>query len=91
MSIAIVYKPLTDNHFLDYLSKRLNDFNLRPILKAVPSRAGKTGVLGTARHGQSSALVYKGCGVKNFLRVNFKDCSCKEQQTALMASNITAE
>ena len=57
----------------------------------MPSRAGKTGVLGTARHGQSSALVYKGCGVKNFLRVNFKDCSCKEQQTALMASNITAE
>ena len=25
---AIVYKPPTDNGFLDYLSKRLNDFNL---------------------------------------------------------------
>ena len=28
ISIAIVYKPPTDNHFLDYLSKGLNDFNL---------------------------------------------------------------
>ena len=28
ISIAIVYKPPTDNRFLDYLSKRLNDFNL---------------------------------------------------------------
>ena len=27
ISIAIVYKP-TDNHFLDYLSRGLNDFNL---------------------------------------------------------------
>ena len=26
-----------------------------------------------------------------FLRVNFKDGSCKEQQTAAMASNITGE
>ena len=25
--VALVYKPPTDNHFLDYLSKRLNDFN----------------------------------------------------------------
>ena len=25
---AIVYKPPTDNHFLDYLSRELNDFNL---------------------------------------------------------------
>ena len=28
ISIATVYKPPTDNHFLDYLSKGLNDFNL---------------------------------------------------------------
>ena len=28
ISIAIVYKPPTDNHFLDYLSRGLNDFNL---------------------------------------------------------------
>ena len=28
ISIAVVYKPPTDNHFLDYLSKGLNDFNL---------------------------------------------------------------
>ena len=28
ISIAIVYKPPTDNRFLDYLSKGLNDFNL---------------------------------------------------------------
>ena len=28
ISIAIVYKPLTDNHFLGYLSMGLNDFNL---------------------------------------------------------------
>ena len=28
ISIAIVYKPPTDYHFLDYLSKGLNDFNL---------------------------------------------------------------
>ena len=26
--IAIVYKPPTNNHFLDYLSKAPNDFNL---------------------------------------------------------------
>ena len=28
ISIVIVYKPPTDNHFLDYLSRGLNDFNL---------------------------------------------------------------
>ena len=28
ISIAILYKPPTDNHFLDYLSRGLNDFNL---------------------------------------------------------------
>ena len=28
ISIAIICKPPTDNHFLDYLSKRFNDFNL---------------------------------------------------------------
>ena len=28
VSIAIAYKPPTDNHFLDFLSKGLNDFNL---------------------------------------------------------------
>ena len=28
ISIAIVYKPPADNNFLDYVSKRLNDFNL---------------------------------------------------------------
>ena len=28
ISIAIVYKPPTDNHFRDYLSKGLNNFNL---------------------------------------------------------------
>ena len=28
ISIAIVYKPPTDNQFLDYLSRGLNDFNL---------------------------------------------------------------
>ena len=28
ISTAIVYKPPTDNHFLDYLSRGLNDFNL---------------------------------------------------------------
>ena len=28
ISIAIVDKPPTDNHFLDYLSKGLNDFDL---------------------------------------------------------------
>ena len=28
ISITVVYKPPTDNHFLDYLSKGLNDFNL---------------------------------------------------------------
>ena len=28
ISIAIVYKPPTDNHFLDYLSRGPNDFNL---------------------------------------------------------------
>ena len=28
ISIAIVYKPPTDNDFLEYLSKGLNDFNI---------------------------------------------------------------
>ena len=28
ISIGIVYKPPTDNRFLDYLSKELSDFNL---------------------------------------------------------------
>ena len=28
ISIAIAYKPPADNHFLDYLSKGFNDFNL---------------------------------------------------------------
>ena len=28
ISIAIVYKPPTDNDFLEFLSKGLNDFNL---------------------------------------------------------------
>ena len=28
ISIAIVFRLPTDNHFLDYLSKGLNDFNL---------------------------------------------------------------
>ena len=28
ISTVTVYKPPTDNHFLDYLSKGLNDFNL---------------------------------------------------------------
>ena len=28
VSVAILYKPPTDNHFLDYLSRGLNDFNL---------------------------------------------------------------
>ena len=28
ISVAIVYKPPTDNCFLDYLSKGINDFNL---------------------------------------------------------------
>ena len=28
ISIAIVYKPPTDNDFLEYLSKELNDFNI---------------------------------------------------------------
>ena len=28
ISIAIICKPPTDNRFLDYLSKGLNDFNL---------------------------------------------------------------
>ena len=28
VSIASAYKPPTDNHFLDFLSKGLNDFNL---------------------------------------------------------------
>ena len=32
ISIAIVYKPATDNRLLDYLSKGLNDFNLMEII-----------------------------------------------------------
>ena len=28
ISIAIIYRPPTDNRFLDYLSKGLNDFNI---------------------------------------------------------------
>ena len=56
----------------------------------MPSRAEKTGLLGTVQHGQSSALFYQGRAVRNFfLHVNVKDGSCKEQQTAVMGSNIT--
>ena len=57
----------------------------------MPSRGKKTGVLGSTRHGQSSALFYKGRALRNFSARKFKDGSCKEQQTAVMASNITGE
>ena len=57
----------------------------------MPSRAKKTGVLGTAWHCQSSALFCKGRAVRNFFARKFKDRSCKEQQTAATASNIAGE